>query len=278
MICRDFPLLYSAQLDGHAAESDSIALQRHLRECAMCRRSAAEMRRLRADLRALAAPYPDPGLTRQIQRQLRLEASQNAEALARPGITLKSGPLAVNGISWIEFRKFWFNTFANWLDGRRTKIFSQSIGAIVSLMLFFVVVTKVFTQAHNQAYRTLALAALATQTIFEDPNDEVVRQQAILKTYLFAPPPPPPLLYSNDELQGVAATLREEDVILTAEISKDGASTIFFVQPPHDPSVQARLSTAMAQSWTFGYGASRNRNASKVAVVYLSSITTTARL
>jgi len=95
---------------------------------------------------------------------------------------------------------------------------------------------------------------------------------------LFPPPPPPPLLYSDSELQGVVASLREEDVIFTAEISKDGASTIFFVQPPNDPSVQAKLSTAMAQAGTFLNGASRNRNTSSVAVVYLSSITTTARL
>jgi hypothetical protein len=283
MICRDFPLLYSAQLDGHAAEHDQIALQRHLRECAMCRRSAAEMRSLRANLRALVAPPPDPELTGQIQKRLRQEAAQKAGAIAKVRSTQINGRLAVAGISWVELRKFWFNSFANWMVGRRAKIFSQSVGAIVSMLLFSFVVTGVFIQAS----RTLALAAAATQTIFEDPNDEALRHQATLKTYLFPPPPPPPLLYSDSELQGVVASLQEEDVIFTAEISKDGASTIFFVQPPNDPSVQAKLSTAMAQAGTFLNGAqagtflngaSRNRNTSTVAVVYLSSITTTARL
>ena len=278
MICRDFPLLYSAQLDGHAAEHDQIALQRHLRECVMCRRSAAEIRSLRANLRALAAPLPDPELTGQIQQRLRQEAAQKADALAQVRFNQTRGQLGVAGISWVELRKFWFNSFANWMVGRRAKIFSQSVGAIVSMLLFSFVVTEVFIQTHIQASRTLALAAVATQTIFEDPEDEALRHQATLKTYLFPPPPPPPLLYSDSELQGVVASLREEDVIFTAEISKDGASTIFFVQPPNDPSVQAKLSTAMAQAGTFLNGASRNRNTSSVAVVYLSSITTTARL
>jgi hypothetical protein len=276
MICRDFPLLYSAQLDGHAAEHDQFALQRHLRECAMCRRSAAEMRSLRADLRALATPAPNPELTGQIQKRLRLEASQRAEALAQVRFPQNEGRLAGAGINWVEFRKFCFNSFANWMDGRRSKIFSQSVGAIVSLLLFFVVVTEVFTQTRAQAYRTLALAALATQTIFEDPNDEALRHQAILKTYLLPTPPPPPL-NSNEELQDVVASLQEGDVILTAEVRKDGSSTIIFARPLNDPSVEVKLSTAMAQAGTF-QSASRNRHTSNVAVVYLSSITTTARL
>src|SRR5262245_47480186 len=132
MICSDFPLLYSAQLDGHAAEHDQIALQRHLRECVVCRRGAAEMRSLRANLRALAAPLPAPELTRQIQNRLRQEAATRAHGRAAraPG----------GGISWGDVRRFWFNSFANWLNDRRAKIFSQGVGAIVSLPLFFVVV------------------------------------------------------------------------------------------------------------------------------------------
>src|SRR5262245_64630738 len=128
MICRDFPLLYSAQLDGHAAEHDQIALQRHLRECSICRRSAAEMRSLRANLRALAAPLPAPELAGQIQNRLRQEAAARARGRAAqiPGV----------GISWADIRRFWFNSFANWLDERKAKIFSQGVGAIVSLPLF----------------------------------------------------------------------------------------------------------------------------------------------
>lgn len=263
MICRDFPLLYSAQLDGHAAEHDQIALQRHLRECVVCRRSATEMRSLRADLRALAAPLPSRELTRQIQNRLRQEAEAHAvirHALV-PGV----------GISWADIRRFWFNTFANWLDGRRSKIFSQSIGAIVSLFLFFVVVTEVF----KQAYQSLPSPTLAPRAVSEDPDDKAAGYQGLLKAALL-PSPPPPVLNPTYEFVGVAANLSEEDVILTAEVRKDGgAAKVTYVVPPNDPSIQEKLSTAMSQRGIFN---KPNQNISSVAVVYLSSITTTGRL
>jgi anti-sigma factor RsiW len=275
MICRDFPLLYSAQLDGHAAEHDQIALQRHLRECAICRRSAAEMRSLRANLRALAAPLPAPELTGQIQNRLRQEAAARAR--------VRTAQIPGAGISWADIRRFWFNSFANWLDERRAKIFSQGVGAIVSLPLFFVVVTEVFKQAHvvTEAFRqdhlTLAPPAPAPPSIFQYRNDEALRYQAQLKAALIYPPPPP-YLNPNSEFQGVAARLSEGDVILTAEVGRDGgASKVTYVVPPNDPSIQEKLSTAMSQRGIF-QGVRPNQNISSIAVVYLSSITTTGRL
>jgi len=238
----------------------------------MCRRSAAEMRRLLADLQALAAPLPDPELTGQIQKRLWEADALRAES-STANAQARFAQVTGVGISWVEFRKFWFNSFANWLDGRRAKIFSQGIGAIVSLLLFFVVVTGVFKQYH----RALDLATLATRTIFIDPNDDALRYQAALKAALIYTPPPPSLLNPIGEFRGAVASLREEDVILTAEVNKDGAARIMYIVPPNDPSVQAKLSTAMAQRGTF-QGAGHNQNISSVAVVYLSSITTTARL
>src|SRR5262245_5440537 len=268
MICRDFPVLYSAQLDGHAAGHDQLALQRHLRECAMCRGSAAEMRSLRADLRALAAPLSDPELSGQIQKRLRQEAARMAEARAQvlqiPGA----------GINWVEFRKFWFNTFANWMDGWRAKIFSQSVGAIVSLLLFFVVVTEVFKQAYWQAYQALPSTIWETQVVSEDPNDKALIYQGLLRAALL-PSPPPPALNPTYEFVDVATSLREQDVFFAAEVRKDGAATVMYLVPPNDPSVQAKLSTAMSQRGIFN---KPNQHISTVAIVYLSSITTTARL
>lgn len=278
MICRDFPLFYSAQLDGHATEHDQFALQRHLRECAICRRSAAEMRSLRANLRALAAPLPAPELTGQIQKRLRQEAASRDRVRAArfPG----------GGISWGDVRRFWFNSFANWLDGRRAKIFSQGVGAIVSLPLFFLVVSHVFkganvvTEAFRQDHLTLTppvQAPLAPTAIFQYRNDEASRYQARLKAALIYPPPPPSL-NMNSEFQGVAARLIEEDVLLTAEIGKDGgADKVTYYVPPNDPSVQESLSTAMSQRGIF-QGVKPNQSTSSIAVVYLSSITTTGRL
>src|SRR5215510_1454099 len=278
MICRDFPLLYSAQLDGHSAEHDQIALQRHLRECAICRRSAAEMRSLRANLRALAAPLPAPELTGQIQKRLRQEASASARRRAArvPG----------GGISWGDVRRFWFNSFANWLDGRRARIFSQGIGAIVSLPLFFIVVPAVFkgahvvTEAFKQDHFTLTQPVLAPPpappAIFQYRNDEALRYEAQLKAALIYPPPPP-AFNPNPEFQWVAASLSEEDVFLTAEVRKDGAAAnVKFFVPPNDPLVQEKLSTAMSQRGLF-QGVKPHQNINPIAVVYLSSITTTSR-
>jgi hypothetical protein len=279
MICRDFPLFYSAQLDGHATEHDQIALQEHLRECAVCRRSAAEMRSLCANLRTLAAPLPAPELTGQIQNRLRQEAASRARVRAArfPG----------GGISWGDVRRFWFNSFANWLDGRRVKIFSQGVGAIVSLPLFFFVVPQVFkgaqvvTEAFKQDHLTLTppvpAPAPAPPAIFQYRSDEALRYQAQLKAALIYPPPPP-TFNPNPEFQGVAARLSDEDVLLTAEVGKDGgAAKLIFYVPPYDPSVQEKLSTAMSQRGIF-QGVKPNQNISSIAVVYLSSITTTGRL
>jgi len=270
MICRDFPLLYSARLDGHAAEHDQTTLERHLRECVMCRRSAAEMRSLRADLRTLAAPLLSPELAGQIQKQLRQEAAARTRVRSAqvPGVGISWG------ISWGDIRRFWFNSFANWLVGRRAKIFSQGIGAIVSLPLFFVVVTEIF----KQAYQAAPSPASASQAaVYEDPEGKSARSGSdrLLKAALF-PSPPPPVLNPTYEFVGAAANLNEEDVILTAEVRKDGgAAKVTYVVAPNDPSIQEKLSTAMAQRGIF-YKPSHNIN--PIAVVYLSSITTTGRL
>jgi anti-sigma factor RsiW len=279
MICRDFPLLYSAQVDGHATEHDQVALQRHLRECAICRRSAAEMRSLRANLRTLAAPLPAPELTGQIQNRLRQEAAARARGRA---VLIPGG-----GISWSDVRRFWFNSFANWLVGTKAKIFSQGIGAIVSLPLFILMVPQAFkgaqvvAEAFKQDHLTLTQTVLspppAPPVIFQYQSDVASRYQARLKAALIYPPPPPSL-NMNSEFQVVAARLIEEDVLLTAEIGKDGgAAKVTYYVPPNDPLVQESLSTAMSQRGIF-QGIKPNQNTSSIAVVYLSSITTTGRL
>ncbi len=243
-----------------------MALQRHLRQCIACRRRAAEMRSLRADLRALNVSPSSPELTDRIQLALRREAAQAAEAGAIPLLSLNAQLAGVGGgADWVELRRY------NWFDGLKAKIFSQSIGAVLSLCLFFVVVTEVFKQAYRQAYQTLESVANSNQTIPEDPRDEAIRYQALLKAALM-PSPPPPALNPSDEFRGVAASLDEGDVILTAEISKDGRATIMYIQPPNDPSVKAKLSTAMSQRGIF-QGAGPSKKITPVAVVYLSSMT-----
>jgi hypothetical protein len=236
------------------------------------------MRSLRANLRALAAPSPAPELTGQIQKRLRQEAAARSWSRAArvPG----------GGISWGDVRRFWFNSFANWLDERRAKIFSQGIGAIVSLPLFFIVVPAVFkgahvvTEAFKQDHLTLTPPVPAPgpppPMLIQYRNDEANRYQARVKAALIFPPPPP-AFNPNPEFQGAAASLSEEDVLLTAEVGRDGgAAKITYFVPPNDPLVQEKLSTAMSQRGLF-QGGKPNQKTSPVAVVYLSSITTTSR-
>jgi hypothetical protein len=267
MKCRDFPKFYSAQLDGQASVHERDSLQQHLSACLVCRRRAAEMRSLLSDLRSLAATEPAPELAGQIQMALRQKPARDGA----PGFSLENLKYRLAGLTgdWKleELRREWFNSFANWFDGRRAKIFSQSVGAVVSLSLFVVVATEVF----KQAYRTLSLATAATQVIFEDPEDDVLRHQALLKAALL-PSPPPPLLTPNDEFRGAVASLEEGDVIFTAEIRRDGRATIIYILPPNDPSVKAKLSTAMSQRGIFK-DAGPSRYTNPVAVVYLSSMT-----
>ena len=117
----------------------------------------------------------------------------------------------------------------------------------------------------------------APPAIYQYQNDVALRYEAQLKAALIYPPPPP-ALNPNLEFQGVAARLSDEDVLLTAEVDKDGgAAKVTFYVPPYDPSVQEKLSTAMSQRGIF-QGFKPNRNISSIAVVYLSSITTTGRL
>jgi hypothetical protein len=226
----------------------------------------------------LAAPLPAPELTGQIQKRLRQEAAARARRRAAqvPG----------GGISWGDVRRFWFNSFANWLDGRRAKIFSQGVGAIVSLPLFFLVVPQVFkgahvlTEAFKQDHLTLTQPVLAPPpappAIFQYRNDEAMRYEAQLKAALIYPPPPP-ALNPNPEFQWLAASLSEGDVILTAEVRRDGGvAKVTYYVPPNDPLVQEKLSTAMSQRGIF-QGVKPNQNISPIAVVYLSSITTTSR-
>src|SRR5258708_13322802 len=46
----------SACLDGELSEGERIALERHLQGCAVCQRALAELRQVRALLRALPVP------------------------------------------------------------------------------------------------------------------------------------------------------------------------------------------------------------------------------
>lgn len=220
MICRAFTTLYSAQLDGRAEESEQLAIQEHLRECGGCRREAAEMRSMLWDLKALEVPKATPTLTGEIQIALREEAEMQATENRRRQDSI---------------------------DLWRVRLFSQSIGAVVSLCLFFFVITGVF----RPAYRTISVALDASDGIFPDAafDDPTVK----LKLLLLQPPPPPPVFAPNGDLLSVGASLAEdEEIIATLKVNKDGRASINqFMAPISDPSVMTKFSNVIMQQASF---------------------------
>ena len=80
---------------------------------------------------------------------------------------------------------------ADLIESWRTRLFSQSIGALVSVAMFVVTLAGVM----QPAYRTLALASAVRDVILGD--DAVLEEQIAsdtrlkLKVLLLQPPPPP---------------------------------------------------------------------------------------
>lgn len=238
MICREFSLLYSAQLDGHADERGQLALQRHLRECAGCRRRAAELRSLRSKLQALETPQPKGNLTAQLQAALRVEA--------RARERVKRGR-------------------ADLIDAWRTRLFSQGVGALVSMGMFVLTLAGVM----QPAYRTLALARAATEVILEE---EEIDPDIRLKVLLLQPPPPPVFTPSGELLNLGAGLAEGDEIIATVKVSKDGRASINEIHGvPHDPALVNRFSSAMTQQASF-QPTRRAQATSAEAVVILSKV------
>jgi hypothetical protein len=236
MICQEFPSLFSSLIDDSADEQEQRVIRRHLQHCARCRRSASEFRSLRSELRALEPPKPEPEMTAQIraalQREARLQASYARER-------------------------------ADWVDLWRTRLYSQGIGAVISVALVLVVGTAVF----GSALRAFYLLQSTTEVIWEDPAFVETRYQALLKARLLQPPPPPAFSPSG-ELLNVGASLPEGYFIqMTVKVHKDGRASINQIDiPTHDPLVMTRFSDVITQRASFEPTRS-NQNTSNEAVV-----------
>lgn len=243
MSCQDFPLLYSAQIDGYADEHEQLSLQKHLRECAECRRRAAQMRCLLSDVKALADSQTVGSrkesilITSQIQSALHREARLQA--------------------SYARQR-------ADWLDLWRTRIFSQSVGAVISMAMFFIMVYGVF----GSAYRALTLVNIAREVILEEGDSDEIKLKVLLLQ-----PPPPPVFSPSGALLGFGASLSEDDeIIATVKVHKDGRASINqFHGAPSDPQVRQKLDNVIMQRASF-QPTRRDRNTSGEAVVIFSKV------
>ncbi|MDX2044327.1 MAG: zf-HC2 domain-containing protein [Acidobacteriota bacterium] len=254
MYCQDFSLMYSAQVDGYAEEREQVALQKHLRECAACRRRAAELRNLRSELQALEMPAPPKSKTKldlamQIQGALRVEARAH-EKVKR---------------SRADLIELW-----------RMRLFTQGIGAVVSLAMFLVILSGVM----QPAFRTLALAQAVRDVL--TGNEDSLSAEAIagiqFKMAIYQPPPPP-VFAPSGELLHLGASLSEEDeIIVTLNVRKDGRASINeLVANPDDPAMIDRFSNAITERASF-QPTRRQQSTSVEAVVILSKVDIKASL
>jgi hypothetical protein len=245
MTCQEFPTLYSSLIDGYANEHGQRVIQKHMRECSHCRRRAFEMRCLRSELRALEAPKPEQEMSTQIraalQREARLQASYAKER-------------------------------ADWVDLWRTRLYSQGIGAVVSVALILVVGTGIL----RSALRAFYLFQTTTEVIWQDPVSEEIRYQSLLKARLLQPLPPPTFSPSG-ELLNVGASVSDDYIIqVIVKVHKDGRASINQIDmPAYDPSVMTRFSNVITQRASFE---PIRRNRSEEAVVIFGKMNISAEL
>ena len=156
------------------------------------------------------------------------------------------------------------NDRADWLDLWRTRLFSQSIGAMVSFSLFFLVSMGIF----RPVYEALSLAQVATHFIFEYSRAEEIQLRVMVLK-----PPPPPTFYPNDELLNIGASLSNEgEVTATVKVHRDGRASINQIEgTANDHSAMTKISTVITRQASF-QPTRRDVNTSSEAVVIFSKI------
>ncbi|MBX3279458.1 MAG: hypothetical protein KF868_15755 [Acidobacteria bacterium] len=232
MICREFSSVYSAILDGRAASEQHAALAGHLRTCLQCKRETGEWRAMLQELGSIDVRPQAPGLTEEILESLHREAKRRSVAARRR---------------------------ADLVDLWRLRLFSQSIGAVVSLALFVVMTMSVF----RPAYRTLHLAR---EVILETAVIDRVPDEVRFRILLLEPPPPPPIFNPSGAVLGFTESLPAEDVVFaTVEVRRDGRASVKEVsEPPSDPATVDRLSNALYRQASFVPARRKPRSADAV--------------
>src|SRR5262245_12146891 len=167
MNCRELQILISAKLDGYASEREAAAVEEHLLSCADCRKLAKQMRCVRAEMRTWRHLPVSDELAAGTLLALRKEARQQARRAS-----IRADRLAI----W------------------RVRLLSQSVGTVVSVVLFVMLASAVF----RPAYRALAIASAVVQVAAGEDEVDTTRQL----TLLLDPPPPPPVFSPSGALLG----------------------------------------------------------------------------
>jgi predicted anti-sigma-YlaC factor YlaD len=248
MDCKEFPLLMSAQVDGYATEREQMQVQSHLRECSICRWYAADLRGLRADLRVLetprAASSAGPDLTLQIQAALQRDTRLYGNPTRRR---------------------------QDLIDLWMMRLFSQGIGAVVSLALFAFVVTAVFKPAYLALF---ALAEVPPVVVEEASVDPAIRYRVLILQ-----PPPPPAFSPDATLLELGQKLPAGgEIIATVKVNhRSGRARLDeVVEHPEDSGLANKLSAALYQKASFQ--PLRRHEASSNAVIVFGKVNISAHL
>jgi hypothetical protein len=229
MMCRNFSLNYSAFLDGRSNSDEQLMLAEHLRSCADCRRMAAELRCVRSELSSLGRQEPPADLSTDILVALQREARRKALAARRR---------------------------SDLVDLWRLRLFSQSIGTVVSLALFIFLTTSVF----RPAYR--ALRSRSPQIVVDSETNPYPVSDDFRYRILLLEAPPPPIFNPSGAVLGFTESLSEEDIVIaTVKVQQDGrASVKETLGSPNDPKVVDRLSNALYRQASFQPARRKPRN------------------
>ena len=242
MTCRDSSLLISSQLDGRLDARQQWQLEAHLSECPACHSQAAELRCLSENLQSLLPQAPSTEMAAEIIAALRQEARlQNRAAGER----------------------------AERIDVWRMRIFSQSIGTVVSLVMFMFLVTVIL----KPLYGTTMLSSVIGEAAGYTDNSEEMRK---LRRVLIPPQPnnPRPIFDPSGALLGFSKSFSDDDeFIVMVKVDKDGrASLNKVVEPPRNPEVLTGLSNALFQEVSFQPAGRRGRFVKSSAVLMFSKV------
>ena len=241
MICRDSSLLISAQLDGRASVREEQELEAHLSDCAACRLRAVELDCLRQEMRALGPAQPSTEMATAIITALQQEARLQARAVRRR---------------------------ADLLDAWRTRLFSQSIGTVISFALFAFLVAVII----RPIYRAIGIDTVVAAAVYTDNTEEIRKLRLALLPPL--PNKPKPVFDPSGALLGFSKSFSGDDeLIVTVSVQEDGTASVEnVVESPRDPAMIRHLSNALLKDMSFQPAGRRGRFVKSNAVLMFSKV------
>jgi hypothetical protein len=244
MFCREVSLLLSTQLDHRMRPDQQARLQAHLSHCPECRLRSVQLRCLRDEMSRMPSRLPSAEMAAQIVASLQREARRRADRLE----------------AW------------------QMRLFSQSIGACVSVAMLLLLALLVY----KPFYRAMELFKVVTETARIEmemkDSDEVIKLALTLKPPL--PNNPRPDFYPSGALLGFSRNMPDNELIVAvAKVGEDGRAPIArFVEPPSSPELETQLSRALVQQVSFTPAARRGRLISSDVVLMFSKMNIRASL